>query len=186
MATATDRILLTAEEYLANPEFSRTRNELVNGEVVELSPWQGFEHRLICVNVGYFLSRCAREAGHVFGNNTAVRTTRNPDSVRGADVMYYSIARLPRDQITSGVPEIPPDVIFEVVSPSDRMREVRQKVNEYLAAGVALVGVVDPRTRTVSLFRDQDLNSVVLGEAETLRELPELPGFELSVADIFG
>ncbi len=186
MATATK--LLTAEEYLANPEFNWTRTELVNGEVVELSPPPGAQHGMICMNVGYHLSRFARETGLglVFGNDTAVRTTRNPDSVRGADVMYYSIARLPRDQVTQGVPEIPPDVVFEIVSPNDRMREVRAKVNEYLAAGVGLVGVVDPRNRTVSLFRDDELNSVVLVEAEMLRGLPELPGFELAVSDIFG
>lgn len=188
MATATEPKLLTAEEYLANPEFQRTRNELVKGEVVELSPPPGPLHGLICMNVGYHLGRYTRETGLglAFSNDTAVRTTRNPDSVRGADILYYSIARLPRDQVTSGVPEIPPDVIFEVVSPNDRIREVRAKVNEYLAAGVGLVGVVDPRTRTVSLFRDNELNSVVLGEAEALRDLPELPGFEMAVADIFG
>src|SRR5262245_23777385 len=71
----------------------------------------------------------ANKLGWVAINDTFVRT--RPNSVRGADVLYVSYARLPK-----GAPPpdltIPPDLVVEVRSPTDRVSELTDKATEYL------------------------------------------------------
>jgi Uma2 family endonuclease len=47
---------------------------------------------------------------------------------------------------------VPPELVFEVRSPTDRWREVHAKVAEYLAAGVGVVCVIDEQTATAHVF----------------------------------
>jgi Uma2 family endonuclease len=77
-----------------------------------------------------------------------------------------------------------PDLILEVVSPNDLAWEVDVKVTEYLQAGVPLVWVFYPDTRTVSVYR-ADGQAARLGMGETLRGAEVLPGFACLVADVF-
>src|SRR5947209_4877241 len=100
--------------------------------------------------------------GYVLSNDSAVQTERGPDTIRGADVCYYTSTRWPHDQVGRKVPPVPPDVVIEVYSPSNRPGEMRTKVNEYLAAGVPLVLVVRPDHRTVALWRPVDVEPIVL------------------------
>jgi Uma2 family endonuclease len=58
-------------------------------------------------------------------------------------------------------------------------------VSEYLNAGVALVWVVYPAKRDVALYRPVPESPIVLGATDTIMDLPELPGFRCSVAELF-
>lgn len=185
MATETTSKLITAEEFM-EMDLGEGMHELVRGEIVEVPP-AGTKHGRVCMNVGFALESFGRRTGHgyVVSNDTAVVTERGPDTVRGADVSYYSNARLPLSEISSGVPLVPPDLVVEVYSPSNRPGEMRQKINEYLDAGVAMVWVVHPERRTVALYRPDDPLPVLLGEGQVIENLPELPGFRCEVAEFF-
>ena len=81
-------------------------------------------------------------------NDSAVVTERRPDTVRGADVCFYSHARWPRaSKVGNKLPPVPPDLAVEVVSPGNRIAGIMKKVAEYLEVGVSLVWVVYPKTR---------------------------------------
>ena len=158
-------------------------DELVRGEVVVMGPLPNGRHGLACSAVGsilgdfverHHLGRVAARAGVIL--------QRNPDTVRGPDVSYFSFARLPH--IPDDYFEAAPDLAVEVLSPGDRRGAVREKVREYVAAGVPLVWLVDPETRTVLEFRGS-LRGTEYDEADTITGGDVLPEFTCRVADLF-
>ncbi len=158
--------------------------ELVQGEVVEVPPAMP-EHGRVCGKIAFALEAFGRQSGlgYILANDTAVLTGKAPDTVRGADVSFYSHARLPETEIQNRLAPVAPDLVVEVYSPSNRPLEMRDKVNEYLAAGVMMVWVVYPTQRVVAIFRLDDPVTIILTEADVLEGLPELPGFRCPVAD---
>ena len=187
MATATQPQpkLMTAEEFMA-ADLGDGTFELVRGEVVEVPPAMP-EHGRVCGNTFYVLETYGRQSGrgYALSNDTAVLTERGPDTVRGADVAYYSHARWPRSEVGKTIPPVPPDLAVEVYSPSDRRGAMSQKVAEYLSAGALLVWVIYPASRSVVIHRSDDQPPLVLHEGSHIEHLPELPGFRCAVADLF-
>ena len=117
------------------------RNELVQGEIVPMSP-ASTKHGMIvfrlAFEVGLFTSE--NQLGEVYAAETGFTIQQNPDTVRAPDVAFVAKSRIPEE----GVPEtgfwaIAPDLVAEVVSPNDRMTEIQDKVTDFLAAGVRLV-----------------------------------------------
>jgi Uma2 family endonuclease len=145
------------------------------------------KHGLVCANIAAILWNYGRASGYGFpvSNDSAVVTERAPDTVRGADVSFYSHARWPRAQVGDKLPPVPPDVAVEVVSPGNRVGMIMKKVAEYLQVGVSLVWVVYPKQRQVVVYRANDEAPITLNEEDTLENLPELPGFRCSVSDFF-
>lgn len=88
----------------------------------------------------------------MFGNDTGVITERGPDTVRGADVSFYSYVKVPSGPLPDGYLTVPPDAVFEVLSPSDRWVDIHRKVAEYLTAGVPVVYVVEPELQRIQAF----------------------------------
>jgi Uma2 family endonuclease len=118
--------------------------------------------------------------GHVLSNDSGVITERSPDTVRGADVAFYSYAKLPRGPLPSTYPDVPPDLIIEVLSPDDRWSKVLVKVAEYLNVGVLAVGVLDPERATLHLF-EPDRPVQILSSNDELT-LPAILGdFRISI-----
>lgn len=184
MATATTKAGITADEFL-KMDLGEGRFELVRGEIVEMPPPPEPEHGYICLNSGSILREFGRATGHGYAasNDSAVRV--GGGTVRGADVCYYSEARWPKSRLGQGHPQVPPDLVVEVVSPSDRPSDVLEKVAEYLRAGVLMVWVIHPRARTLTIYRPHNVPPTVLNDRDTLEDLPELPGFRCLVADLF-
>ncbi len=145
------------------------------------------EHGAVCASVTGALWDYGRKSGlgYPVSNDAAVLTERDPDTVRGPDVCYYTHARWPRSQLGKGLPTVAPDLAVEVFSPGNRKGEMTKKISEYLEAGTLLVWVVYPTRRTVVIYRPDDEIPLVLGEDAIVENLPELPGFRCPVADFF-
>jgi Uma2 family endonuclease len=80
--------------------------------------------------------------------------------------------------------DVVPELVFEILSPSDRWSDVLQKVAEYLQAGVVLVCVVDPRHRKVHVYRAEAETVTLSGDQNLL--LPEVFGdFAISLPELF-
>lgn len=79
---------------------------------------------------------------------------------------------------------MPPDLAVEVLSPTDRLSEALAKVAMYLEAGVSLVWLIDPRKRTATVFRQNELPET-MGEDDALDGEEVLPGFTLPLAVLF-
>jgi Uma2 family endonuclease len=73
----------------------------------------------------------------------------------------------------------------EILSPTDTQEEIHEKIDEYLAAGVALVWVIDPADRTVRVYRP-DARPQLFNDEQELTGEPHLPGFRAPVARLFG
>ncbi len=80
--------------------------------------------------------------------------------------------------------KVPPELVVEVRSPTDRWGQLFGKVSEYLGAGVVVVVIVDPNTETVSVYRD-DGRQQILTTTDELTLPDVLPGFAVSVARFF-
>jgi Uma2 family endonuclease len=106
--------------------------------------------------------------------------------VRIPDVGFASWDRFPGRRIpTDPIPDLVPDLAVEVLSRSNTPREMARKRREYFAAGVLLVWEVDPDTRTVNVYTGPN-QFTTLGETDTLDGGTVLPGFTLSLHDLFG
>src|SRR4051794_7792791 len=103
--------LLTSEEDLLLPD-NGPPTELVRGRVVSMNlPTP--RHGEICFRTGYLLQRSLDDnpLGRVLTNDSAVVTERGPDTVRGADVAYYSYQRVARGPLPRGYLAVPPDLV---------------------------------------------------------------------------
>jgi Uma2 family endonuclease len=104
--------------------------------------------------------------------------------VRGADVAFYSYARVPRGPLPQGYLAVAPELVFEVRSPTGRWRDIHAKVAEYLEADVLMVCVVDEQSQTAQLYH-ADLPPRILTLDEELT-LPEVLGdFRVPVRLLF-
>jgi Uma2 family endonuclease len=182
-ATATPAKLLTADEFAALPDDGR-HTELVRGVIIEMPPPKP-AHGYICTNFSREISNYvrARDLGRVVSNDSGVVTERGPDTVRGADVAFYSYARVPRGPLPDGYWPTP-ELVIEVRSPSDRLPALAAKALEYIAAGAVLACVVDPETESVAVFPDNDLpRRLSNGDELTLPEV--FPDFSVPVRQFF-
>ena len=180
--TTTDQ-LMTAEELWNLPDHGR-RCELVRGELREL-PLGGCEHGAIAANVGVSLGQWVHT--HRLGSvlaRTGFIVARQPDTVRGADIAFVSKERIPASGLPRNFFPAAPDLAVEVLSPGDTVGEVEDKINEYLTAGTRLVWVVNPRLRTVTVYRPGP-QIAVLKEADSLSGEDVVPGFTCDVRDLF-
>src|SRR5687768_17496546 len=181
---ATALTLLTAEEFARLPEDGQ-RLELVRGVVVPMN-MPRFRHGEVCSNIDFILNSYIRprHLGRTTTNDSGVVVERDPDTVRGPDVAYFSYARLPKEIQVELYPPVAPDLAVEVKSPDDRWPEIHRKVGEYLTAGVTVVCVVDYEERTVSLFY-ADKPAKTLPESDDLT-LPEVLGdFRVPIRELF-
>ncbi len=183
-ATASPVKLWTVDEYAKRPDPGYPE-ELVRGRIVAM-PVPKRRHGQLCAQIVFLLRQFLSnvDMGHVLCNDSGVITERDPDSVRGPDVAFYSYDRLPKGPLppTYG-PEVP-ELIFEVLSPDDRWPKVLGKISEYLTAGVEVVVVVDDERKQVRVF--DALDTRTLGHEETLSALAMLPGFEATVRELLG
>lgn len=125
-----------------------------------------------------------RRLGVVTTAEAGFQLAHDPDTVRAPDVAFVREERIPRDGV-KGFFQGAPDIAVEVVSPTDRLTEVAEKVRDWLRAGCLLVWVVEPDTETVAVH-DVSGKSVILTAAEAIVGADVLPGFSMSVASIFG
>jgi Uma2 family endonuclease len=183
MATVSTKPI-TAAEFAQLPDpADGSQMELVRGEVVLMPPPKG-RHGVVCGNVALFLGHHikSKKLGWLTCNDSGVILERDPDTVRGPDVAFWSIERQP--EVPEGYFEIPPDFAVEVLSPDDRRVKVREKIREYLANGVKVVWLVDPELRVVTVYPGT-MRGVELDTTEQLDGGDVLPGFSCPVADLF-
>ena len=182
--TTTKRKLLTAEDLL-ELDGKGIKGELIRGVFCETVS-TGIEHGEIAANfageVRTFIK--PQRLGRVFTSDSGIRLERGPDTVREPDVGYISAEKLPLGIRITGYSEVAPDLVVEIVSPSDTVREMYDRACMWLRHGVRLVWVAYPDTRTVDVFR-QDAATVTLSEDDVLDGGPVLPGFTLPVREVF-
>ena len=119
------------------------------------------------------------------GGGTGLQVFKGrPRRIPRADVVYIQRARQPQGVTQQGFLTVVPDLVAEVVSPGDKAEDLQAKVREYLDAGVPLVWVLYPRTRTVEVFGQAGVRAT-LGPDDMLTGGEVVPGFSVKVAELF-
>ncbi len=175
--------LITANELIHLPD-DGCKYELLDGALVTMPP-PGAWHGAVGGNAYGALWTFVRQhpGGRVF-QDIGVFLGHHPDTVRAPDVCYLSAERMPAGGIPRGYLDVVPDLIVEVISPSDRRSEVEAKVRDWLRGGARLVWVLDPDPRTVTVYPGDQVPRT-LSEAETLTAEPVLPGFSVPIRELF-
>ena len=156
--------------------------EWVRGRALQKVSPKYTHARLQAVLAGAFIA-WARGQGRV-GTEWRFRVTPPGEITRPLvpDVAYLSYARLAEDEVDAAEePLLAPDVAVEILSPGDRRIDVDHKIGVYLAAGSALVIVIDPKRRVVEMhdqqkchvagFDDELTHAILPAFAITLDEL---------------
>lgn len=174
---------VTVEEFERMPPVEGEIHELIRGRVSVMPP-PGFDHGIVA---GIILRLIANfvvqnRLGYCFAAETGFRIGAN--TVRAADVAFLSKARMPGSRVT-GYFQGAPDLVVEVLSPSDRFSDVMEKVRDWLDGGAAQVWVVDLDARSVTIYRVGVQPVNVLHDTDTLDGGDVLPGFSVLVADLF-
>ena len=183
MATATTT-RVTAEELAEYPD-DGYQYELIEGVVRRMAP-ASFGPSTLAMQIGaWFVAYVApRDLGKVSGADGGYVLARDPDTVLAPDVAFVRADRVPPPEARDRFAALAPDLVIEVVSPSDRLKDVNEKVGRYLAAGVPLVWVFHPRSSTVTVHR-RDRPVLTLGAGEVLDGEEILPGFQLPIDEVF-
>lgn len=184
MTTRTDTKRLTADDLLRLYS-EGVRGELIRGELCQTMP-TGQEHGEIVVNLAALLRMFVkpRKLGRLAASDSGVWLERDPDTVREPDIAYFSAEKMPLGTRVTGYAEVVPDLVVEVVSPNNSLREINDKALMWLSYGVSLVWAVNPDTRSVDVYRAGRVTST-LSESDTLDGLDALPGFACAVSDVF-
>lgn len=182
MSTATT--LLTAEEFerqYADVPFC----ELVRGEVIELTAG-GLRHSRITGRAYFLLESWARalKLGRAYTGDTGLIVDRDPDTVRGADVAYFSFQRLPAEREPVGFSVIPAELVVEVVGKGQGWNEMVEKTGEYLRMGVDRVWLLDSESETLHIYGGNARPTELAGDAD-VRDEAILPGFTCRVSEFF-
>ena len=127
----------------------------------------------------------ANELGEVYLSELGFLLARNPDTVREPDAAFISRERLAAAGEVEGYWPGAPDVVVEVVSPGDTYTGVEDKVVDWLDAGARMVVAANPRTRIMTVYRSRR-DSTILTENDSLDGGDVVPGWSISVADVFG
>jgi Uma2 family endonuclease len=173
---------MTAEELFALPD-DGFRHELVKGELLTMSP-SGREH---CIVAGRLHTRLgnyveSQKLGEVLCAEAGFKLEENPDTVLAPDVSFLSNELLALE--TKGFHPGAPELAVEVLSPSDRKKEVEQKTAMWLTLGAQAVWLVDPRAKTIDVRLANGQRKIFL-ENDELIDDAVVVGFRLRVAEIF-
>jgi Uma2 family endonuclease len=186
--------MMTVEEFLALPDDLGLDRELINGVLVEKPmTYRSRPHTRAQTRAGQrlanWLDTQRRPIGDVFSGEVGCRLPGR-ETIVGIDVAVFSEEILaaqpdPGVDVDPRVIEGAPLLAVEILSPSDTQEGIWEKVDEYLAAGVPLVWVLDPHFQTVAVHRPA-------GTRETFHAGDELscpdvlPGFSVTVSKLFG
>ena len=183
---------LTFDAWLAMPE-TKQRCEVIDGVMMVMAE-PTVDHQWIAMTVHDGLKNFvhAKHLGVVLFAPLDLIIRRDPLRARQPDVMYLSAERTGirgRDGLRGiRVLEIPPDIVVEVLSPSNTRRNIREKLEDYQQLGVLECWIVSPEAETVevvNLSPESVTTLAVYGIADTLRSAV-LEGFELPLSGIFG
>lgn len=167
---------MTLEEFL---ESDLEGYEYIKGELVPMPPPSMLHGRIstnLFLPLGFYIRE--NQLGDIYMD---VGFTVG-DRVLMPDVAFLSNANMP-DNLSKACP-VPPNLAVEVVSPSDTLRRIEDKVFAYLEAGTHLVWVLSPTSKTVTVYRSET-EITTLTRNGTLSGEDVVEGFSCSVAELF-
>jgi Uma2 family endonuclease len=106
-----------------------------------------------------------------------------PNLVRKPDALVVRRDRLPGGKLNEGWLAVAPEIVAEVVSPNEPAARLNRKVEDYRQAGIPLIWVIYPDTRTAIEYRGRHTETIPADGALDGGDV--LPGFRLPLAELF-
>lgn len=164
----------------ANPDTKFERN--VKGELIIMSPTGGETGNFnVEIAADFVIWNRQTKLGKVFDSSTCFKLPNGAD--RSPDVSWIKQERW--DTLTpkqkEKFPPIAPDFVLELMSPTDSLKVTREKMQEYMDNQVKLGWLIDPKTRSVEIYR-QGREVEVLQSPPALSGEEILPGFVLNLS----
>lgn len=158
--------------------------ELIDGVLVE-KPMGALESILGLYIGSLIVSHVrANDLGLVMGEAGFIRL--GPDQVRAPDVAFVPWSEFPDGEVPQDEAfwSVAPGLIVEVLSPGNTKAEIDRKLAEFFKAGCKLAWTIDPRAKTAKVYTSAK-KFKELDETGTLDGSKVLPGFTLSLAELF-
>jgi Uma2 family endonuclease len=179
-------LTMTEENFIqlchANPE---AKLELTHkGELVIMPPTGGSAGNRN-IKLSARLERWTEEdgTGIAFDSSTMFKLPsgafRSPDSAWISLERWNTLTPKQKDAFSP----ICPDFVVEILSPSDSLSQLQDKMREYIANGVRLAWLIDPRDRQVEIYRP-GREPEILTCPESLSGEEVLTGFVLNLTGI--
>ena len=170
-------VKMTLEEFL---ESDLEGYEYVEGELIPKMPTSLNHGKIISKLLLRLLPHVyENELGDVYPADTGFRVG---ERLLVPDIAFVSTARIPDDMDKAS--PIPPDLAVEVVSPTDVLSRLVEKAFAYLEAGTQLVWVVEPKSKTVMVYRSET-DIKLLTRNDTLTGEDVVEGFSCPVVELF-
>lgn len=181
---ATSEKLLTAEEFEALPDDGK-RYELIDGELREMAPTVNW-HGEVETNLTTLLHTHSRAhgLGRVSCGEVLFIVRRNPNRVRAAHIAFIRQEDVPPLEARQHIMEVIPDLVVKILSKSETIEEVNDRIDDWLGAGVQMLWIVDPYRRMVTIFRSGH-DPTLVGEHGVLEGDLVIPGFRCPVTELF-
>lgn len=182
-----DSIKLTSEAFLefvaANPELQLERTS--TGELVIIPPTGG-ETGDRNDEISFQLRAWNKQTklGKTFNSSTGF--TLPNGATRAPDASWVRLERWSAltSQQREAFPPLCPDFVIELRSPSDNLKNLQAKMQEYIEQGATLGWLIDPKTKQVEIYR-QGQDREILYQPTTLSGEDTLPGFVLNLQSVF-
>ena len=162
-------------------QFERT----AEGELIIMSPTGGLtSDRNSEINFQLRLWNRNSKLGKVFESSGGFKLPNGAN--RSPDAAWVELSRwnsLTRQQQEQFVP-LCPDFVVELRSPSDSLKAIQNKMQEYLDNGAKLGWLIDPQRQVVEIYRPSQ-QVEILQSPNTVSGENILPGFSLDLAEIF-
>jgi Uma2 family endonuclease len=189
MSTTVTPPILTGDDLFGLPDDGIER-EFIRGQLRERPMTRrNRRHSRTTSRLAHFLElwldQQTTPKGEILVGDAAFRLRREPETTVGIDVAYVSQELSEQSPDRTFLIEGAPALAAEILSPNDEHKDIVEKVELYLETGVAVVWIVDPDLRNVTVYRPGQ-QEVLFAAAQELLGDPELPGFRVKVAQLFG
>lgn len=189
MSTVLSAGTMTLAEFFALPPNNSVDRELIRGELKErpVTKRNRF-HAKTEAAVTYMLKAWLVEQlspfGEIYSGEVGCILRHEPPSNVGIDVAYFSSETVAAQSAVTTMIDGVPVLAVEILSPSDTQEDVTQKINLYIEVGVNVVWMVDPRFKTVTVYRG-DVEPQLFNITHILADQPSMPGLSVAVKDLF-
>ena len=175
---------LSYEEWLQMPPAGEGREEVVNGEIVAMPPNRYTHAEVVRRLTEALAGRLRPQGARVFGSSLSLLINREPLICRAPDILVYARGGVKTDK--HDVLCSTPDLIVEVLSPSETKRRKDAKLDDYARIGVPEAWLISPEGETIEirLLHDGKLVTEKIVSAGTL-EPTRFPGVAISVSEIW-
>lgn len=182
--TLQEKKVWTAEDLLALAD-DENRYELVRGELIMMTP-ASTRHGKFAARLVRALGSYAEEheLGEVYTAEPGFELEAEPPTVRAPDVAFVRRERIPPEGEPDGFWAIAPDLVIEIISPSETAQAIHDKVADYLRAGTQLLWLIYPASQTAMEYLPS-MDARRLTVEDNLNGGDVVPGFRYPLRRLF-